>query len=117
VPVLLAKLFAWIVKLYTFFKKSGLERYGFMLTGFTLIAAAFAVVKVLLVGLISGLTLAAPTIVPLVLSWVMPYNLDECVAARLSLEAGLVVYRWKDRVISSVHGTAMTYGQHPYWPK
>lgn len=102
-PVLLAKLVAWLATLYTFFRRSRIGNYALLATSIVATLAAFAFIKTIVVSLAAGLSVSMPGMMPVIFSWFVPYNLDDCISARLSLEAALSVYRWKKEIIDKAY--------------
>lgn len=87
---------AW---LYAFFQKSGIKRYALIAAAVTAVLAAFAVAKGVVVGLVASISVVMPSILITALSWVVPFNLDDCIAARIAAELAFTVYRWQHNIV------------------
>lgn len=98
-PIFLTVLLSAIAQLYTAFKASGLFRYAIFATAVTLAVGAFGVVRVGIDLLLTGIIPSVPSIVPITLSWVVPSNFDELIAAKIAAEVIFAIYRWQHNII------------------
>lgn len=98
-PIFVTGLITALGYLYTFFKESGIKRYALIAAAGVAVVALFAVVKGVMVGVVAGLALATPDVVAIGLSWVCPYNFNNCIAARVGAELAFAIYRWQHNII------------------
>lgn len=98
-PLLITGLVNAIAWIYTFFQKSGIKRYALIAAAVTVVIAAFGVVKAAIVSLIAGAAVVAPDMLVTAMSWVAPYNVDDCIAIRVGAELAFMIYRWQHNIV------------------
>lgn len=98
-PIFVTGLVNALAYLYTFFQKSGIKRYALIAAGVTAVVGAFAVVKGVIVAGVASISVVVPDLLITALSWVAPYNIDECIAFRISAELAFMVYRWQHNIV------------------
>lgn len=100
-PVLVVVILNALGSLYSFFRKTSLARYALIATAITVVLTAFAIVKASVVAIVAGIAAATPAILGTVCSWFVPYNLDDCISARIAAELAFAVYRWQHNIVLS----------------
>lgn len=98
-PLLVTAILNALGAIYTFFRKTKLANYAIFGTAVVVILAGFAVVKGAIVALVAGVAVSTPPILGVLASWFVPYNLDDCIAARIAAELAFAVYRWQYNIV------------------
>lgn len=105
-PILAAffgSMMSWLsAKIAEYFTKRAAAYVSLVVT----LAAAVAATWAILQGLVAGLGAALPGFMTAPATWVLPYNLDDCIAVIFGAEVAIAGYRWhKETVRASVAAT------------
>lgn len=93
-PLLLARIVAWFAALFAGFIGQRAKKVASVGAAVAVVSGAYVALQSALAAVLSGIAASVPGVVVVVLSWVVPDNLDDCLLARISVEIAVQIYKW-----------------------